>query len=287
MQFCRYSVKRAEVNSAVPVARPHPHSRFVMASDDQSVAQIEAELFGAGLMPLSVQVSPDNATNYVVDVADNLSPETLQDLEGVAVQLQGDIRYYFRMQFWVTLVEDAAPWALYQALFDVGIAPLSVNASVDGTYTIVTSTSIYSIMLNTLAANTNVASVSRIEPVVETEQLLESDYPFTYVLDVNLDMNATDVNNETTPQSLAQTIVNSWANGRASQVLCTSTDGRAANCQVRTSFELSAGDLRSTVVNTPHVDRFVVDEITSLQSDIELAAERWICKSADCPFKFV
>ena len=275
--FCRFRVSRQEVNTAVPVARAHPHSRFFIDSEGQTANQIEAELLAAGLMPLAVQVNQDDSTQLVIDVPDYVDEGVLSSLDGIAVNLKGDIEHYFRMTFNMTLTDDAAPWTLYQALFSVGLAPEAVESDDNGVYTITTATSVYSIMLAKLASDPSISSVTPAQPVVETQKLFESDFPFIYILDINLDLDQDpDPNATSTPQLVAQQVVTGLANGQAATVLCSSADDVSGNCQVRTSFELSTEQLTGTSANSLVVTRFVVDEINSLQDDIEAAAQDWI-----------
>jgi hypothetical protein len=274
MGFCRFRVSRQEVNSAVPVARPHPHSRFVMDSDGQDAEQIEAELLGAGLMPLAVRAS---GSSMIVDVPDYINENVLNSLEGVAVNLQGSIQHYFRMTFNMTLTDDAAPWSLYQALYSVGLSPETVETQGNGTYVVTTSTSVHSIMLAKLTSDPTIATVTPVQPLESSEKLVVSFPLFTYILDIDLDLDEDPEQNVTiTPQLYAQQVAADLANGRAATALCSSPDGRSGNCQLRTSFELTAEQLAVTRDNSDVLTRFVVDEINSLQDDIEAAAEDWI-----------
>eukprot|EP00045_Choanoeca_perplexa_P018469 m.292733 g.292733 ORF g.292733 m.292733 type:complete len:3199 (-) comp17828_c0_seq1:4442-14038(-) len=275
--FCRFSVSRQEVTNAVPVARPHPHSRFVMDSDGQTPDQIEAELLAAGLMPLAVQVSSEDSTHFVVDVPDYVDDNVLSNLDGVVVNLKGEIQRYFRMTFNLTITEDAAPWTVYQALFTAGLAPETVESHDNGVFVITTATSVYNIMLEELADDSSIKSVTPVQPVEETQKLVEPDFPFTYILDINLDLDETpDVNATVTPQNAAEQITKALAEGQRATVLCSSADGRRGNCQMRSSFELTTEQLKVTRGNNVIVSRFVIDDDNSRQGDIEAASEEWI-----------
>eukprot|EP00730_Choanoeca_flexa_P019472 TRINITY_DN9511_c0_g1_i1.p1 TRINITY_DN9511_c0_g1~~TRINITY_DN9511_c0_g1_i1.p1 ORF type:complete len:945 (+),score=195.21 TRINITY_DN9511_c0_g1_i1:59-2836(+) len=275
-QYCTYEVDRGQVKGAVPVARPHPHTSFVVDAEGQSASQIEKELLAAGLFPLAVNAIPNDNTQYTVLVAGYFTTSVLNAL---AIPRVTEVELCFKLHFTLILADNLPAFRVIEALHAVGIAPhvLEQNGT---TYHVVTATSVYSPMLDALAARDDVMAVSTIAAFNDTQPLLEAAFPFQYGVDV--DFSVSDPNEGLgvgthTPTSVIVALFETLAQGRAFEPACTMDSSRLiGSCRVQSSFEITQAQRNSTFANAPYVTRFEEEDDSSLRQHVAKATGVWI-----------
>ena len=308
-QYCAFKVSRSEVKAAVPVAKPHPRTRFnVTTAGWKDIDRVELELLGAGLLPLSIVQTASG--RFTVDVADVLDEGVLGPvLSPISYSLRGSPAYYILQTFDVTMVAGTMLGQLRQALFEVGVVP-SLLASIDANmYRVETYSVVHAAMLAQLQAGLAVIRVGSLSMGV-TDELTESQWPFTYVVDFDFDTqnrasrDANDTASSSTAPStttvtmtetdtmstssvpvtqavlllrsrimeLVQTINPS---GLAFDATCGSADGITGVCQLQTTWRITASQI-ATLLGQGVIQRVALDSADTLEQAVLDAVQAWI-----------
>ena len=310
--FCRWEVDRREVTRAVPVARPHPRSRFVLVVEEawKDAARVEAELLGLGFLPLAVQAveletgaGASAGNRYAVDVSGYLSAEALREpLRQAAMELDGAVAVYFAHAFNVTLSPGVGLGQLHAALYESGIAAAQVTVHGQAPEAVVATVTsfgdVHFTQLEQLASLPAVARVGQLQ-IAATRRLTENAFPYTYRMELDFSnftaqdpAQGTDTTAGPTvrplptagpmempqPREYLEAVLRQQGDGRAFQVLCSdlSEDALRAVCEVSTSWELEAAELAALVRQTPGLIAAAQLSDESRGDDLADAVNAWI-----------